>query len=150
MDARPDTLPNTEHVQEDFKRPPAQSFVPNLTPTVTETEILRNALERGRQHLSMPSFSTAPIDTFHGTQRVFAMSFPHLFPFGKADFYSPRVRSVTLKEYARHLITYQDDRFTRDPMFRFVLFNILMRQKVDTASRFLVSRNSKLAQYIAE
>ena len=34
------------------------------------------------------------------------MSFPYLFLFGKADFYFLRVRSMTLKEYARHLITY--------------------------------------------
>ena len=35
-------------------------------------------------------------------------------------------------------------------MFRFVLFNTLIRQKVDIVSRFLVSRNSKLARYTAE
>ena len=54
----------------------------------------------------MPSFSTTPINIFYGTQRVFIILFPYLFPFGKADFYFLRVRSVILKEYTRHLITY--------------------------------------------
>ena len=98
----------------------------------------------------MPSFLTVSINIFHGTQRVFAILFLYLFPFSKADFYSPRVRSVILKEYTRHLITYQDNRFARDPMFRFVLFNILIRQKVDITNRFLVSRNSELVRYIIE
>ena len=58
---------------------------------------------------------------------MFIMLFPYLFLFSKADFYFLRVRSIILKEYTRYLIIYQDDRFTRDPIFRFVLFNILMR-----------------------
>ena len=66
MDARSDILFNIEYVQEDFKRLPVQSFVPNLAPIVTEIEILRNALERGRQHLLMPSFLTVPINIFYG------------------------------------------------------------------------------------
>ena len=81
---------------------------------------------------------------------MFTISFPHLFSFNKANFYFIYVRSITLKEYTRHLITYQNNRFTRDPIFRFVLFNILMRQKVDTTSRFLVNRNSVFARYTTE
>ena len=68
MDIRPNTLPNIEYIQEDFKRSPAQSFVPNLAPTVIEIKILRNALERGRQHLLMPFFLITSINIFHGTQ----------------------------------------------------------------------------------
>ena len=56
IDARSDTLPNIEYIQEDFKRPSAQLFVPNLIPIITEIEILRNALERGRQYLLIPFF----------------------------------------------------------------------------------------------
>ena len=106
IDARPNTLFNTEYIQEDFKRLPVQLFVLNLILIVIEIEILRNALKRGRQYFLIPFFLTTPINIFYGTQRVFAILFPYLFLFSKADFYFPRVRSVILKEYIRHLITY--------------------------------------------
>ena len=81
INARPDALPNAEYNKDELKRPATQSFMPNLAPNETETKILRNALDKTRQSLPMPSFSTAPLDTFLSTQRVFAISFPHLFPY---------------------------------------------------------------------
>ena len=66
INTRPNILFNTEYIQKDFKRSSIQLFVPNLTPIVTEIEILRNALEKGRQYLSIFSFLITPINIFNG------------------------------------------------------------------------------------
>jgi hypothetical protein len=72
------------------------------------------------------------------------MVFPTLYPTGRADFNSPRLRSVTLGDYARHLLCYHDGRFGRHPRWRFLVFNILMRRKAASAARFYVSKASGL------
>ena len=72
------------------------------------------------------------------------MAFPTLYPWGNADPNSPRQRSVKLREYAQHMMKYKDGRFGRHPRWRFLIFNMIMREEVRKTSRLFVSRNSDL------
>ena len=54
------------------------------------------------------SIRTTPIDEAAGSQRIFAMVFPTLYPFGRAGFNVPHQRAITLKEYAHYLMHYKD------------------------------------------
>jgi hypothetical protein len=72
------------------------------------------------------------------------MAFPTLYPTGRVDFNSPRLRSVSLSNYARHLLYYYDSRFGRHPRWRFLVFNIIMRRKAASAARFYVLKASRL------
>ena len=66
-------------------------------------------------------------------------AFPTLFPYGKADFDMPRSRTVTFATYAKHMLKYQDSQFGRHPLFRYYLFNRIMREQALNATRFLYS-----------
>jgi hypothetical protein len=55
-------------------------------------------------------------------------AFPTLFPYGKADFNMPRSRTVTLAAYAKHMLKYQDGRFSRHPLFRYYVFNWIIKE----------------------
>ena len=72
------------------------------------------------------------------------MAFPTLYPTGQADFNMPRIQNVALNDYARHLLCYQDGRFSRYPRWHFFVFNLLMRRKINAAARFYVSKASGL------
>ena len=66
-------------------------------------------------------------------------AFPTLFPYGKADFNMPRSRTVTLAAYAKYILKYQDGRFGRHPLFRYYVFNRIIREQALNATRFLYS-----------
>ena len=54
-------------------------------------------------------------------------TFPTLFPYGKANFNASRTRSVTLAAYAKYILKYKDGRFGRYPLFRYYVFNRIIR-----------------------
>jgi len=70
-------------------------------------------------------------------------AFPTLFPYGKADFNIPRSRTVTLAAYAKHMLKYQDSRFGRHPLFRYYVFNWIIREQALNATRFLCGQLNK-------
>ena len=70
-------------------------------------------------------------------------AFPILFPYSKADFNMPQSRTVTLAVYAKHMLKYQDGRFGRHPLFRYYLFNWIMREQALKATSFLYSWSVK-------
>ena len=70
-------------------------------------------------------------------------AFPTLFPYSKADFNMPRSRIVTLAAYTKHILKYQDGRFGRHPLFRYYVFNRIIREQALNATRFLYSRLDK-------
>lgn len=75
---------------------------------------------------------------------ILAMSFPTLYPTGRADINSPRIRNVSLVEYVKHFLRYKDGRFGRHPRWRFLVFNIIMRQKARHAAGFYVLKTGDL------
>ena len=98
-------------------------------------------LDLQRGHLEMPSFRQTPIDESSG-QALFTMALPTLFPLGKADFSIPRLRTVSLSDWAQHLMPYKDGRFGSHPRFRYMVFNQIMRQRVASSSRWFANKNN--------
>src|SRR6266702_4408601 len=70
-------------------------------------------------------------------------AFPTLFPYSKADFDMPRSRTVTLAAHAKHMLKYQDGRFGRHPLFRYYVFNRIIREQALNATRFLYGQLDK-------
>ena len=105
-------------------------MVPNLHVTTTEADLIRGELTgrhpQSNQGIPAPSIRMTPLDEASGNERIFTMAFPTLYPTGRADFNCPRLRSVSLSDYARHLLCYHDGRFGRHPRWRFLIFNIII------------------------
>jgi hypothetical protein len=150
---QPEEVPGNEPDPVEVPPPNSQSMVPNLDNTTTEVELVLQGIA-GRKPLPpglpAPSIRQTPIDDAAGNERVFAMAFPTLYPTGKADFNNPRIRKVGLRDYAQHLIRYQDGRFGRHPRWRFLIFNMIMRQWVFSTARFYVARNAGLKDLTRE
>ena len=89
----------------------------------------------------MPSFRQTPIDETSG-QALFTMALPTLFPLGKADFSIPRLRTVSLSDWAQHLMRYKDGRFGSHPRFRYMVFNQIIRQRIASSSRWVANKNN--------
>ena len=125
-DVSPDTCdPYDSHL--------AQSFVPIAAPSRTEQA-------RGCPALSPPAavyftYTWSLHNThvaFHRrneftTEGYFSCAFPTLFPAGAADFSGRQQNSVTIGNYFKHLLMYDDSRFAKHPRFRFFALNTEMR-----------------------
>ena len=130
-----------------------QSAVISLAQDATEAHLI---LEQFTGHrppaagVPAPSIRHTPIDESSGQQRIFAQAFPTLYPTGRADINTPRLREVPLRDYAHHLLCWHDGRFARHARWRFLVFNIIMRQKARSTAQFYVSRASHLRDLTRE
>lgn len=91
-------------------------------------------------HINWPLIESEPISEFV-TEGYIAMAFPTLFPTGDADYRAPRLKTVTAVEYFQHLMQYKDQRFARDPRFRFFALNSTMRWTALNQGTVFVRRN---------
>jgi len=73
-------------------------------------------------------------------------AFPHLFPYGAADFNVPRPIPVTRQEWVEHLFNYYDMRFTRDTRFTLFIFSFIMKEKHFSVGNLFVNRNLNLSK----
>ena len=89
-------------------------------------------------------FRQTPIDELGRKHRLFAMCFPTLFPYGTADWHQGRMRNVSLADWGEHFLKFHDGRFGAHPRFRFLVFNMLMRNKAREASGFWVKKRPDL------
>jgi hypothetical protein len=108
-----------------------------------QTEHPVNAHIPSAHHLSLPNIRPTPLNEFNRQIRLLSLTFPTLYPTGKADFATARPREVTYAEYISHMIKYQDGRFARHPLWAYTVYNTLMRQRTLSASRFYVKQYHK-------
>ena len=73
-----------------------------------------------------PSIGGVLINEFT-TEGYFSCAFPTLFPTGVGDFSGQRQNQVTIGNYFKHLMMYDDNRFAKHPRFRFFALNTEMR-----------------------
>jgi len=64
-------------------------------------------------------------------------AFLTLFPYSKADFNMLQSHTVTLIVYAKHMLKYQDGRFSRHPLFHYYIFNWIIKEQAFNAIYFL-------------
>ena len=98
------------------------SFVPSAAHRMTEQETVRQCLQQQLEAaspttVSWPTIGSTPINEFT-TEGYISCAFPTLFPTGAADFIAPRPLTVTIGNYFKHLMMYQDGRFAKHPRFR--------------------------------
>lgn len=109
-----------------------QSFVPVATPSMTEQEAVEQSVEQRQANssshpaLMWPSIGGMPLNEF-ATEGYFTCAFPTLFPTGAGDFLGQRQVPVTIGNYFKHLLQYDDGRFAQLPQFRFFALNTEMR-----------------------
>lgn len=90
--------------------------------------------------LLFPSIGAVPINEFSNPGYI-TMAFPHLFPYGTADYSNRQSNSVHLSKYIKHLMLYKDGRFAKDPRFRFFLLNSQMRWQALNLGNVFVKKN---------
>ncbi|XP_078350740.1 uncharacterized protein LOC144635515 [Oculina patagonica] len=107
-------------------------------PQEDETE---NAQARVEQPvISWPTTDSSPASEFT-TPFFFTMAFPCLFPYGKGDYHINRqVTCPSLHEWAEHLLWYEDGRFARHKVWKFVVHNMILRKRALEQSRFFVDQ----------
>ena len=57
--------------------------------------------------------------TIYKSESFVARWFVYLFPTGAEDFAVPRTKSITSNDYVRYLMHFPDQRFAKDPRFRY-------------------------------
>lgn len=108
------------------------------TKILTQKEQLSNSLD---QNVTLwPTIGKLPVNEF-STPGYITMAFPHLFPYGKGDVSMPHESKIKLSEYGNYLMDYEDDRFAKDPRFRYFLMNTLMRWTALNCGNIFVKKN---------
>ena len=131
-----------------------QSFLPIATRTVTEQEAVWQSVQQRQSSPSTssspatmmwPSIGGVPVNEFT-TDGYFSCAFPTLFPTGAGDFLGQRQIQVTIGNYFKHLMMYDDSRFAKHPRFRFFALNTEMRCRALQTGRVYVKQHPGDAQ----
>ena len=131
-----------------------QSFVPIATRSLTEQEAVHQSVQERQLSPSTssspatmmwPSIGGVPINEFT-TEGYFSCAFPTLFPTGAGDFSGQRQNQVTIGNYFKHLMMYDDNRFAKHPRFRFFALNTEMRWRALQTGRVYVKQHPGDAQ----
>ena len=131
-----------------------QSFVPTTAPSMTEQEAVCHSVQERQSNRSAtappanvmwPSIGGTPINEFT-TEGYFSCAFPTLFPTGAADFSGQRQNQVTIGNYFKHLMMYDDCRFSKHPRFRFFALNTEMRWRALQTGRVYIRQHPGDAQ----
>ena len=127
----------------------AESFVPIAAQKLTELEAVKKSVADGqksspRNIVPWPPRADAPINEFV-TEGYISCAFPTLFPTGAGDFLAPRERVVTVGNYFKHLMRYDDGRFARHPRFRYFALNSEMRWRALQTGRVYITSDARLS-----
>jgi len=117
--------------------------VPNLS-GISEKDKVGHSLDNNV--LLWPSIGVTPINEF-GSPGYIAMAFPHLFPFGTADYSNRENNDISLCKYIQHLMLYFDERFSKDPRFRFFMMNSQMRWQSLNVGNVFVKKNDFFSEF---
>ena len=127
-----------------------QSFVPSAAHLATEQETVCQSIQDRQtgattSTLMWPTIGGRPINEFE-IEGYMSMAFPALFPTGAADFLGRRCSQVTIGNYFKHLLMYEDGRFATHPRFRFFALNTEMRWRALQAGQIYVKQHPADAQ----
>ena len=118
-----------------------------------EQEAIRQSVQERQSNLpstvAWPPAGETPINEFK-TEGYISCAFPTLFPTGAADFVAPRACAVTIGNYLKHLLMYEDGRFARHPRFCYFALNTAMRWRALQTGRIYVRQRPQDAQLSEE
>ncbi|CAG8720803.1 17500_t:CDS:2 [Cetraspora pellucida] len=91
-----------------------RNFVPVSPRSHRENDTINDALARmqTRNTIAWPNIDGNSNNEFH-TPGYIMRAFPTLYPYGKADLHSERLRDVKPAEYFQHMLKYKDGRFAQ-------------------------------------
>ncbi len=117
-----DALENPD--EQDYETDP---FISMAAPKLAELDTVKQTIQEKQKKMppttvSWPPRADAPVNVFV-TEGYMSCAFPTLFPTGAGDFLAPRVRAVTVGNYFKHLMKYDDGRFATHPRFRYFALN---------------------------
>ena len=93
--------------------------------------------------LKWPDISKNPISEYNTNTKIFACAFPWLFPSGEGDFLDFREEKISVGDWARNLIMYEDSHFVKDKMFSFFVLNYVTRRRNQSSGNFFVKKFSQ-------
>ena len=120
----------------------SRTFVPGVYQSRTESQPVRQSLEN---FVMWPNREQNPINEF-SMEGYFSRAFPTLFPTGAAEFLAPRIHKITIGNYFKHLIMYDDKRFAKHCRFRYFALNTEMRWRALQTGRIYVRQNPEDGQ----
>ena len=100
------------------------------------SELREGEPENTQRRVERPVIPWLTMDTTQAsefaTPYFFTMAFPCLFPYGKGDFHINRpVTCPSLHDWAEHLLWYQDGRFARHKVWKFVVHKMFCVTQCD-------------------
>ena len=128
-----------------------QSFVPVAAPSMTQQEAVQQSVQQRQSSTSShgalmwPSAGGMPLNEFT-TEGYFTCAFPTLFPTGAGDSLGQRQVQVTISNYFKYLMQYDDGRFAQHPRFRFFALNTEMQHRALQTSRVYIRQHPGDAQ----
>ena len=154
--------PSSDHISEQVDEDPydahlPRTFIPISGCQRTQQETIRQSvLERQSDQVPSvpptvpwPVAGTNPINEFT-TEGYISCAFPTLLPTGAADLLAPRAHTVTIGNYFKHLMMFQDGRFAKHPRFRYFALNTEMRWRALQTGRIYVRQHHQDAQLSVE
>ena len=126
------------------------SFVPISARKMTEEESVRKSVAERQTSLQeqvvpWPQRGESPVNEFT-KEGYMSCAFPTLLPTGAGDYLAPRERSVTICNYFKHLMRYDDGRFARHPRFRYFAMNTEMRWRALQTGRVYIKQHPEDAR----
>ena len=119
------------------------SLVSEQKPTQSETDhgTVRSDSGPSEQSTTMdwPSIDRNAIDEFN-SEGYWSSAFPTLFPTGDAEYLAPRHRRITLGQFLKHLILYDDGRFAQHARLCYFTVNTMMRWRALETGRVFVKQ----------
>jgi hypothetical protein len=89
--------------------------------------------------MKFPNVEPEAVNEYDESIRIFAQGFPWLFPGGIGDWADvPITEDLTIEQWARFLLFYEDGRFARDKMWCFYALNFIQRRQNMKSGSFFV------------
>ena len=92
-----------------------------------------------------PPRGDTPVNEFT-TEGYISCAFPTLLPTGAGDFLAPRLHAITVCNYFKHLMLYDNGQFAKHPRFRYFALNTEMRWRALQTGRIFVNQHPKDAR----
>ena len=89
-----------------------------------------------------PHRADTPVNEF-STEGDMSCAFSTFFPMGAGDFLAPRERVVTVGNYFKHFLRYDDGKFARHPHFRYFALNTEMQWRALQAGCVYIKQHPK-------
>jgi hypothetical protein len=110
----------------------------------TITQSLQDATQEGNKNkigeatINFPYTDPTPVSEYDTSSGLFPKAFPWLFPGGRGDYHQFRSKKLTVNDWVKNLVLYEDGRFAKDKMFGFYVLNYATRKKNQTSGGYFV------------